>query len=113
MKSAKDLIQKLRESIIANGYPSSGWIVTFGDEPYIRDGQHRAAILYNLYGDIDIPILNFEFSPTYQDWRMRKPQFPLRNLRRRYLQHALIGGARLQDKLWAIALKVTRIPKSR
>jgi len=69
-------LKKLRASIMNNDYPSGGWIVTFGDEPYIRDGQHRAAILYYLRGDHEIPILNMEFLASFREWRMKKPQSP-------------------------------------
>ena len=69
-------LKKLQESIINKGYPAGGWITTFGDEPYIRDGRHRAAILYRLNGDIEIPILNVKFDPSFNGWRMKQPTSP-------------------------------------
>ena len=46
------------ESIKKNGYPYNGqYIVVFGDDNLIRDGQHRASCLYYLYGNIEVPVL--------------------------------------------------------
>ena len=66
-------IETLRKDIAKNGYDADlGAIVTFGDEPYIRDGQHRAAIIYYLKGDIEVPIFNVQFSVNSLKWRMHK-----------------------------------------
>ncbi len=68
-------LRDLEKNIADKGYPAVGWIVTFGDEPCIRDGQHRAAILYRLYGgDLEIPVLNVQFAPSFQGWRMVDPK---------------------------------------
>src|SRR5262245_35033293 len=38
--------RSLERSMLARGYPYDGrHMVVFGDEPYLRDGQHRAALL--------------------------------------------------------------------
>lgn len=54
-----DIILK---SIKENGYPyDNKYIVMYGDDNIIRDGQHRAACLFHLYGDMDVPVLRFYF----------------------------------------------------
>jgi hypothetical protein len=51
------------ESIHANGYPwKNNYIVLFNEQTYIRDGQHRAASLYNIDKNqhIEVMVLYFE-----------------------------------------------------
>ena len=72
-------LNKLKKSIEQNGYPfNNDMIVVFGDQPYIRDGQHRAAILRHLYGNIKIPIVQLLFKEGYNNWRMNLPAQQLR-----------------------------------
>lgn len=54
-----ELFQKIKE----DGYPLDGrYIVLFNNQNIIRDGQHRAACLYVLYGeDYELPILRLHF----------------------------------------------------
>lgn len=57
-QTGKERLDKTLCSIKKNGYPyDNQYIVVFNNENIIRDGQHRAACLYHLYGDIEIPIL--------------------------------------------------------
>ena len=51
------------DSINANGYPyQDNYITLFGDQGYIRDGQHRAAILASLYGfNYEVPVRVIKF----------------------------------------------------
>ncbi len=52
----------LIESVTRKGYePSYSAIVIFEGEPVIRDGQHRASILYHLHGDMEIPVVDVRF----------------------------------------------------
>lgn len=54
---------KLKKSIEDNGYPHNNeMIVVFGNEPYIRDGQSRAAILRYLNGNIEVSVLKLTFN---------------------------------------------------
>lgn len=49
-------------SIKKNGYPfNNQYIILYGDDNIIRDGQHRASCLYHLYGNIKIPVIRFYF----------------------------------------------------
>ncbi|MBN2590858.1 MAG: glycosyltransferase [Sedimentisphaerales bacterium] len=64
-------LHSLKKSIEQHGYPyNNNMIVVFGDEPYIRDGQHRAAILRYLHGNIRVPVLQLLFKDDYTGWRM-------------------------------------------
>jgi hypothetical protein len=57
-------IKCLLDSIKENKYPyNENYIILFNNENYVRDGQHRAAILAHLYGqDKKIKIIRFYFS---------------------------------------------------
>ena len=51
------------EQVKKFGYPKGNDLITlFNDENVIRDGQHRAACLYYLYGNIKVPVRNLIFS---------------------------------------------------
>jgi hypothetical protein len=53
--------EKLITSIRDQRYKKNDLIVVFNDENIIRDGQHRAAILWHLHGDITIDVANVLF----------------------------------------------------
>jgi hypothetical protein len=61
--SNKDRLLNLKESIKRNGYPyDERYIILFNGQNFIRDGQHRAVVLADLYGlDYEIEILRFYF----------------------------------------------------
>jgi hypothetical protein len=62
-ESNKDRRDKMLESIKTNGYPyENKYIILFNDQNIIRDGQHRAAALYYLYGDKEVEVLRFIFA---------------------------------------------------
>ena len=67
-------LMQLNYSINNTGYPRKRqYIVLFGDQNYIRDGQHRAAILANMEGlDRKIDVLIMRFSG--RRWRMNPYQ---------------------------------------
>ena len=45
--------RRLIASLIVNGYPyKSNYIITYNDDMIVRDGTHRLAILYKMYGNI-------------------------------------------------------------
>ena len=55
-------MDSIMESLKKNGYPEDNhYIIVYGDDNIIRDGQHRASCLYYLYGNIEIPILRLYF----------------------------------------------------
>lgn len=59
------------ESVKENGYPyNEEYIVLFGNEMIIHDGQHRASCLYYLYGDIEIPVIRLFFK-GYKERKIR------------------------------------------
>ena len=64
-----------------NGYPADGNLITVTSDNIIQDGQHRAACLYYLYGNIRVPVRTLVFEkesrteeiPVASDWvRMEK-----------------------------------------
>lgn len=67
-----DKLLGLLKSIRTNGYTNGTKIITFGDEPFIRDGMHRAACLLFLGKSKNIPVLNFRFKyDAPKDWMLR------------------------------------------
>lgn len=61
-QSNRDRVDAMLESIKQNGYPKDNqYIIVFNDENIIADGQHRAACLYYLYGNIEVDILRMFF----------------------------------------------------
>lgn len=56
-------LKSLKKSIKNNGYPyNEQYIILFNGQNIIRDGQHRAVVLADLYGlDYEIGILRFYF----------------------------------------------------
>ncbi len=62
-QSNQERANEMLESIKKNGYPYNGKMLVFlKGNNIIHDGQHRAACMYHLYGDREIPILRLEFS---------------------------------------------------
>lgn len=45
-------------------------IVLYNDSPIIRDGEHRAAALFYLYGDITLKVLKLKFSKNYYSYNL-------------------------------------------
>lgn len=83
-------LEKLRDSIKKNGYRhDSGYIVLFGDQKFIRDGQHRAAVLASLGGfDQEIPVMVFHF--TGNRWRLK----PYRQVLKTFVKKIAVYGMR-------------------
>lgn len=52
-------------------YSKNGkYIILYNNSNVIRDGEHRAAALYHLYGNIEIPILRIKFSQNYYSYKL-------------------------------------------
>ena len=59
------------ESMKESNYATNGkYIVLYNDSNVIRDGEHRAAALYHLYGNIEIPVLRIKFSHNYYSYKL-------------------------------------------
>lgn len=59
-------LDEMYNSIKEHGYPwKDQYIILYGDDNIIRDGQHRAACLYTLFGDMEVPVKRFYFD-NYQ-----------------------------------------------
>ena len=70
--------QQLVDSMLEHGYPAHGeCIVLHGDEPFIRDGQHRAAVLRYFLGNVKVPVVRLQFEPGFAGWSM-EPARPRR-----------------------------------
>lgn len=67
-------LQNIYDSIRMNGYPyKNHYIVTCDDGFYIIDGCHRASCIYDIYGDIEIPIVCwYSRGKRYTDDEKRK-----------------------------------------
>lgn len=62
LQSENERMLEILESVKTNGYPyMNHYIVMYGDDNIIRDGQHRASCLFFLYGDIEVPVLRLYF----------------------------------------------------
>lgn len=67
-QTSEERLYSLYKSIENNGYPYHGeYIVLYGDDFIIQDGQHRAACLWKLKGDVTVPVLRFYFD-NYTDF---------------------------------------------
>ncbi len=65
--------RKLLDSMLQHGYPAfDECVILHADEPFIRDGQHRAAILRHFLGNVKIPIIRLSFEAGYEGWRMER-----------------------------------------
>ncbi len=63
--------RQLVESMLRHGYPAHDeFIVLFGDEPFIRDGQHRAAVLRYYLGNAKVPVVRLHFESGFEGWRV-------------------------------------------
>lgn len=61
-QSNLDRLSNILEEVRREGYPHrERYIVLFNDQNIIRDGQHRAAVLYFLQGDQQIKVLRMQF----------------------------------------------------
>lgn len=61
-QSHQERLDTVMESIREHGYPYGGeYIIMYGDDNQILDGQHRASCLWKLYGDIEVPVMRLYF----------------------------------------------------
>lgn len=83
-ESNKDRRDKMLESIKTNGYPyENKYIILFNDQNIIRDGQHRAAALYYLYGDEEVEVLRIIFADNKHNvsWKSFFKHIRIRNIK--------------------------------
>lgn len=66
IQTQEERLNTIFKSIEDNGYGiNEKYAIFYNDEPYIRDGQHRVAVLKYLYGDIDIKIIRIYLKNNY------------------------------------------------
>lgn len=59
-------LEKNLKYILQKGYGyNNEYAIFYNNEPYLRDGQHRVAILKYFYGNIDIKIVRFYLKDNY------------------------------------------------
>lgn len=61
-----DRLKASLNSIKENGYPyHDKLVILYNDEMFIRDGQHRIAVLKYLFGDVDVKVVRFYLKDNY------------------------------------------------
>lgn len=66
-QTSAERLDAVMASVREHGYPyGDEYIVLYDDNLLIRDGQHRAACLYHLHGDIKVPVMRLYFSGRKQ-----------------------------------------------
>ena len=59
----KERVESVSNMINEFGYPfNNEYVILFNNQPYIRDGQHRSASIYNKYGDIKVKVMRLQFT---------------------------------------------------
>ena len=98
-QSNQERLDTMLDSIECNGYPyKNNYIVLYGDDNIIRDGQHRAACLYHLYGDIEVPVVRLFFTNYEMEDIKRSQNTVLRTvsfISAVLSEHGLSGSIRL------------------
>ena len=62
-QSNKERVESVSSMVYELGYPfNDEYIVLFNNQKFIRDGQHRAASLYNKNGDAEVEVLRMIFT---------------------------------------------------
>ena len=70
-QTSDERLKSLLNSIAENGYPyNNEYIVMYGNDTVIQDGQHRAACLWHARGDISVPVMRLFFD-NYTDFDKR------------------------------------------
>lgn len=70
-QTSEERLTGLLNSIVEKGYPyNNEYIVMYGNDNVIQDGQHRAACLWHSHGDISVPVMRFYFD-NYIDFDKR------------------------------------------
>ena len=107
----RDRVERVWEYMRNCLYPDdSGYIVLFNEQNVIRDGQHRAASLLDIYGDQKIPVIRMKFRDNmynasmhpFFDWLFRWNRNRIKGLIRKTQQKSL----RLVHKVKKICKKL-------
>ena len=66
-QTGDERIKQINDSIETDGYDTSkGYIVVYGNDNVIRDGQHRACALYHQHGDMKVKVMRLHIK-GYKD----------------------------------------------
>ena len=64
--SDKDRIHNSLNNVKDKSYGKNNqYIVLYNNEPYIRDGQHRASAIKYLYGNVKVKVIRFYLKGNY------------------------------------------------
>lgn len=67
-----DRLKRIQREIDEHGYPYNGHEIVVFEDMVIRDGQHRAAVLYNQDPDQRIEVKTVVFKRDYKGWRLNR-----------------------------------------
>lgn len=68
LESNEERLRKVLSEV--NDNPETFCAVVYGNENVVRDGTHRLACMYYLYGDIEIPIIRIYITDPYYSYTM-------------------------------------------
>ena len=93
-------INELKKSIEQNGYPcDEQYVILINNQNYVRDGQHRAAVLAFLYGiDKEIEVMRLRFKENVGDFHpvlLNVPVAPISHIPRLGIWARLMRRGRL------------------
>lgn len=66
-ETQKNRFDKLKSSIKKDGYKSYSAII-YNNSPIVRDGSHRAALIYDLFGNVMVSVVNILFSQNHYSY---------------------------------------------
>lgn len=67
----EDNVERIRNILSeVSDKPETYCAVVYGDEDVVRDGTHRLACMYYLYGDIEVPIIRVYVSQPFYSYTM-------------------------------------------
>lgn len=74
----KNKLENILGRVKNNGYPFDGrYIIMFGEDNVIRDGQDYAACLWHALGDVSVPVLRFSFDKENEGRKPGRSRFGL------------------------------------
>ena len=67
-QTSKERLDVVYESIKEHGYPyNNEYIIMYGNDNIIYDGQHRASCLWKLKGEVSVPVMRLHFEDYAAD----------------------------------------------
>lgn len=99
-QSNKERMETVLSSIMENDYPQNGNLIMVEAERHIiLDGWHRAACLYYLYGDIEIPVKMIKINSRNRTIKKILPIHTMKKVRKVALYGAGVNGINLRKQI--------------